>query len=374
MKSSSKTSPLVLIGGTADASDVLHATGFTAPDPFVCILDRSWAHLIVSSLEVGRARAMSGNVTSHTPQELGVRPPQRGLGAHVLAYLHSRKQSSVRVSSRCPVGVVRFLESNDIQVTVQSDPLRPERLIKGKEEIMKLKAAQRAAVDGIQTARTLIEQASVRKDGTLMENRGTPLTSERVRAAIAHTLLDYGCQADEIIVAGGDQAVDPHERGHGPLRAHEWIILDVFPKAASGYWGDITRTVMKGSPSAEQKHLYDSVRRAQTAALGQVKAGVKGSTIHQQIVEAFEAAGFTTGEKDGVPQGFIHSTGHGVGLEIHEEPRLSPGGGPLRAGMVVTIEPGLYYRGLGGVRIEDTVVVTREGCQLLARCGKNGVL
>lgn len=374
MTSSSTSTPLLLLGGAADAADVQHATGFSAPDPFVCILDRGWAHLIVSSLELGRARAVTGNVVSHASEELDVKPEHRGPGGQALAFLRARNQKRVRVSVRCPVGVVRFLETSGINVDLQPDPVRPGRVIKGPEEIEKCKAAQRAAVAGIHTAEHLIRTAAVSGEGVLLDSGGSPLTSERVRAAIAHTLLDHGCHAEELIVAGGDQAVDPHQRGEGPLRACEWIILDVFPRSASGYWGDITRTVMKGKPSPEQKRLFQTVKKAQAAAVRQVKAGVHGTTIHEGIVKAFASAGYTTGRKDGIPQGFIHSTGHGVGLDIHEAPRIAPGAGALRAGMIVTIEPGLYYRGLGGVRIEDTVVVTREGYRPLARCGYSGVL
>lgn len=366
--------PLALIGGSADASDVLHATGFAAPDPFLCILDRGWSHLIVTPLELGRARAVSGNVTCHTPDDLCVTPPHRGLGGQLAAYLQKKGHRQVRVSPRCPVGIVRHLESTGLQVLVHPDPQRPGRLIKSDAEVSQLKAAQKAAVAGVKTAKALIGTSTIRPDGLLQAEKRTPLTSERVRAAITRTLLEYGCHAEEIIVAGGDQAVDPHERGHGPLRAGEWIILDVFPRSSSGYWGDITRTVMKGPPSPEQKKLYRTVLRAQTSALKQVKAGVRGDSIHQGIVNAFEQAGYSTGLRDGVPQGFIHSTGHGVGLDIHEEPRISPGGRRLRKGMVVTIEPGLYYRGVGGVRIEDTVVVTADGCQPLAQCDKQGTV
>ena len=197
------------------------------------------------------------------------------------------------------------------------------------------------------------------------------LTSEIIRKEIEVVLMDHDCFAEDIIVAGGNQAVDPHERGNGPLKANEFIVIDIFPcSKKSGYWGDITRTVLKGEPSVAQKKLYQTVLTAQKAALAQVKPGSSAKTIHQDICDHFKQAGYETGMKDGVPQGFIHSTGHGVGLEIHESPSVSPSGGELEPGQVITIEPGLYYRDLGGVRIEDTVVVTETGCSLLARCSK----
>ena len=368
------TFPHLLIGGGADASDVQHLSGFTAPDPFLCLLDRGWTHLIVSSLELGRAKALPGRVVCHTPMEFDLPAGKRGLGDQVAAYLHAKDHTGVRVSPRCPVGIVRTLETAGFQVDVQPDPQRPGRVRKTQEEVKHLKAAQKAAVAGVKTARDLIASATVTSTGRLLDSSGKALTSERVRSAISHTLLDVGCTAEEIIVAGGDQAVDPHERGHGPLRAGEWIILDVFPLSHSGYWGDITRTVMKGTPTPEQQKLYATVLRAQQAALKEVRAGVTGDEIHGNIVAAFAQAGYATGMKDGFPQGFIHSTGHGVGLDIHEAPRIAPGAGPLKSGMVITIEPGLYYRGLGGVRIEDTVVVTDTGFEWLARSTKQGVL
>lgn len=367
-------SPHALIGGGADSPDILHATGFSAPDPFLCILDRGKAHLLVSILEYGRAQALGGSVRAHTTEEFEFPDEKRGLGDQLLAYLRSRSATSVRVSPRCPVQIVRTVEAGGIQVDIQPDPQRPGRIKKTPQEIDLLKAAQRAAVSGIRAARQMIGEAQVDTRGGLRTADGRKLTSERVRAHIAHTLMDAGCTAEEIIVAGGDQAVDPHERGHGPLRSGEWIILDVFPRSESGYWGDITRTVMKGNPTPEQQKLFTTVLRAQKEALRQIRPGVRGDRIHGTIAAAFEAAGFATGKRDGIPQGFIHSTGHGVGVEIHEAPRIAPGAGPLRAGMVVTVEPGLYYRGLGGVRIEDTVVVTRDGCELLARCRKDGRL
>jgi Xaa-Pro aminopeptidase len=176
---------------------------------------------------------------------------------------------------------------------------------------------------------------------------------------------------DDVIVAGGDQGVDPHERGQGPLFARQPIVLDIFPRSrVSGYWGDITRTVIRGPATPGQLRQYQTVLRAQTRALAAVKPGVTGAAIHALVCEEFAKAGYKTESVGGLPRGFIHSTGHGVGLEIHEAPSVSPAGTALEPGHVITIEPGLYYPGVGGVRIEDTVVVTETGSSLLARCPK----
>ena len=169
------------------------------------------------------------------------------------------------------------------------------------------------------------------------------------------------------IVAGGRQAADPHEAGRGALRAGEWIVADVFPRMlATGYWGDMTRTFAHGRPDAARRRMYETVARAQRLALSLVRPGALGRDVHRAVADFFVREGWETGtDADGRAHGFFHGLGHGVGLEIHEEPRLSPSGGELAPGMVVSVEPGLYYPELGGVRIEDLVVVTETGCAVL---------
>src|SRR4029077_3220118 len=162
---------------------------------------------------------------------------------------------------------------------------------------------------------------------------------------------------------------DPHECGFGPLYADSLIILDVFPRdAKSGYFGDMTRTVLRGRASDAQRKLWDAVKAGQALALKRIKAGVDGMTIHKAIQDLFARRGFPTETRKGRRVGFFHGTGHGLGLEIHEYPRLQKV--TLKTGHVVTVEPGLYYPGLGGVRIEDVVVVTKKGHKMLSRLPK----
>src|SRR5205814_10435086 len=171
------------------------------------------------------------------------------------------------------------------------------------------------------------------------------------------------------IVAGGDQACDPHERGFGPLYADSLIILDVFPRdAKTGYFGDMTRTVVRRRASDAQRKLWETVKAGQALALRHIKAGVDGAAIHKAIQDLFAKRGFPTEMRKGRRVGFFHGTGHGLGLEIHEYPRLQKV--TLKAGNVVTVEPGLYYPGLGGVRLEDVVVVTKTGHKLSSRFPK----
>jgi Xaa-Pro aminopeptidase len=191
------------------------------------------------------------------------------------------------------------------------------------------------------------------------------LTSELLRAEIESAVLRAGGTPSGTIVAGGDQACDPHERGSGPLRANSLIIIDIFPRdAKTGYYGDMTRTFLKGRASEAQRSLWETVKDAQAFALRRIKAGVDGMTIHRGIEDLFAGRGYKTGVKNGRRVGFFHGTGHGLGLDIHEYPRLQKV--VLKARQVVTVEPGLYYPGLGGVRIEDVVVVTKTGHKMLS--------
>ncbi len=375
MKSKKSTSALLLIGGGADAVDVRYASGFSAPDPFLFVRRGEEDFLLVSALEMGRALKLGPAISCVTPDALELPPnARRDLGRQAAAFLEKMGCKKALVSPRCPIGVVRRMEKSGLRVKVLKDPVFAERAVKDPAEIRALRQAQRATAHAMKTAMGLIAGAEIGGDGDLILD-GAPLTSERVRYLVSVGLLEKQFHAEEIIVAGGDQGTDPHERGTGPLRAGELIVLDIFPRSeVTGYWGDMTRTVIRGRPSAAQRKQYRTVLAAQKAALARVAPGVTGAEIHQTVCDVFAEAGYETDRVDGVPQGFIHSTGHGVGLEIHEGPSVSPAGGPLQAGQVITIEPGLYYPGVGGVRIEDTVVVTEEGCSLLATCPKRFVL
>jgi Xaa-Pro aminopeptidase len=187
-----------------------------------------------------------------------------------------------------------------------------------------------------------------------------------VRAEADSTVLRAGGIPEGTIVAGGRQACDPHERGHGRLRAHELIILDIFPRDAhTGFFGDLTRTVVRGRANEAQRQLWETVCAAQRMAIRAIKPRAKGAAVHKAVQEFFVARGYPTERRDGRWTGFFHGTGHGLGLDLHEEPRL--GVTTFRPGQVFTVEPGLYYPEIGGARHEDVVTVTASGCRLLSR-------
>jgi Xaa-Pro aminopeptidase len=216
-------------------------------------------------------------------------------------------------------------------------------------------------------AEELIAEASVDDGGVLRRTDGEVLTCEFVKQEIEISLLRHDCALDETIVACGEDAADPHDRGSGPIRADEFVIVDIFPKdKATKYHSDMTRTFLKGEPSETQREWYAVTDEARKAALDVVEAGATGDAVNQAVVDVYQGAGYPTIFTDpGTETGFIHSTGHGVGLDVHEGPAVSRDGEELQAGHIITIEPGLYDPDVGGVRIEDIVVVTEDGYENL---------
>jgi Xaa-Pro aminopeptidase len=256
-----------------------------------------------------------------------------------------------------------------IAVERDNDDWVVERRRKSAEEIACLRTAQHTTERAVRMACELIAAAPVRRDGVLLHD-GAPLTSERVRAAIDHWLLDVGYANPPSIIAGGPTAADCHNYGSGELRTGEPVIVDVFPRdRGTRYNGDCTRTVVHGDVPAEVQRMHAAVRAAKAAAAAAVRAGVTGEAVHEATKAAIVAAGFSLGlPAADAPLSYCaltHGTGHGLGLDVHEPPLLDRGGPPLLAGDVVTIEPGLYRRDLGGVRVEDAVHVTPDGCENL---------
>ena len=246
-------------------------------------------------------------------------------------------------------------------------PFFPQRAVKRSDEVAAIRRAGVASQKALMRARDIMHAATIGRGRALLFN-GKQLTSECMKIEIERVFLEHGCQSGESIVACGVQASQPHNRGSGVLRAGQPIVVDIFPREMnSGYYFDVTRTFVKGTPTPELARLYDAVRRAQLAGLAAVKPGRRCSDVHTACADLFKELGFKTEEGEG----FITATGHGLGLAIHEGPYVGPRSDDvLLPGMVITVEPGLYYKRLGGVRIEDTVLVTKAGCTNLTTLPK----
>ncbi|HJX99110.1 MAG TPA: Xaa-Pro peptidase family protein [Chthoniobacterales bacterium] len=361
---------LIVAPSDIDA-DMLYATKFWAGDPFIFLEQNGKRTIVLTDLEMGRGRrtAKVDEFVSFNQLEREVQGNARQAPPFekVLArFLQKRGVKNAVVPPSFPLGYARAL-ANDVDLATPDGLYWPEREAKTDEELKLIGRALRITEAGLKRAMEVLK-ASKPKGKKLIWS-GKPLTSEILRAEIDSAMLRAGGTPTNTIVAGGDQACDPHERGHGPLYANSLIILDIFPRdAKTGYWGDMTRTVVRGKASEAQRKLWQTVLDGQELALREIKDGVDGMKIHKAIQALFKKRGYPTEVRKGVNVGFFHGTGHGLGLEIHEYPRLQKV--VLKDRQVVTVEPGLYYPGLGGVRHEDVVVVTKTGCRILSRFPK----
>jgi len=387
---------MLLIGSERDCPDIEYMTGFRAAGSVVFLQKGRDKYLVVPQFELGRATRISrtanltrahreapssslhcgdstgrSQVRLFTPEELGLGTQgRRRVSEWTLRLLLCLGIRAVTVPHFFPHGVARRLERAGIHLALATGELFPERAVKSAKELRKIKESQQAAVIAMRMAVEMIASSQIDSAGYL-RLKGKYLTSEQIRHTIIKVLLEHDSFCREPIVAGGLQAVDPHEIGKGPLRACEAVVIDIFPQhLVHGYWGDLTRTVVKGVPPRELKRMYHAVKAAQTVALSRIKPGVKCATVHKSVVEELSRCGFDTAGVGRTPIGFIHGTGHGVGLAIHEAPSVAAVEQRLRMGNVITVEPGLYYPDIGGVRIEDTVVVTATGWRYLVPCEK----
>ena len=363
------TVPRILIATGLEENDVRHATGLVATDPFCLLVAGSRLHLLVSALEASRALETCPSAILHTPAELfqDAVPRRRALNDQVVALVRQLGFRAVEARPWFPLGAVRALERGGVRVRLTAAPAFPGRAIKTPREVACLAKSQRAAVAALRAAIRCIREAKISPSG-LLKRAGRTLTSEFLKDLVERALLERRCSAEGTIVAVGPQGARPHEVGSGPLRAGEPVVIDIFPRdKQTGYWGDITRTVVRGRAPEPIRRMHRAVLAAQQLALAMVRPGVESRAVQRAVERSFREAGFETRlSPPGRERGFIHGVGHGVGLDIHESPGLRNEPGRLSAGNVVTVEPGLYVPGVGGVRIEDTVLVTPSGHKILA--------
>jgi Xaa-Pro aminopeptidase len=368
--------PQLFYAASEKCADLFYATRFSAPDPFLLIIHRGKKTLVVNDLELDRARrqAQVEEVVSlqRVEQELMPGLVSRPTLALVIQHLLKQKKiSRVQIPFDFPAGLAFELTRLGIHFQVKPFSFFEEREIKSTRELRSIVETLRVAEKGMEAAAGILRESTEGARGVLFW-REEKLTAEILKQAISRVAFEAGCSAAHTIVACGEQGCDPHEEGAGPILASQPIIIDIFPRSIdSGYWGDITRTFLKGKASPTLQGMYRAVLATQKLAMRMLRPGICGKEIHEAVLKSFGSRGFQTGLMDGKMQGFFHGTGHGVGLEIHELPRVGPQGlSPLQPGQIVTIEPGLYYRGLGGVRLEDLLLITETGSRNLTRFPK----
>ena len=359
--------PLVLLNSGED-SDFYYATRFLTHDPALYIRFGPEDDLLVLNileLERGRQTSAANKVVDRADHGWEEDPDTHRAWARLAArLLQERGFDKVRVSAKLEAGYLEELRAQDVAVEVEKQLFVAERRRKSPDEAEWIHAAQRAAEAAIAEVAGLLGTAEIVNG--MLELDGRPLTSERLMAAAQAVLNEIGYGCDDMIVAGSPKCWMPHYRGEGQIRANAPVIIDIFPRGSvSRYHGDLTRTIVVGQVSEQVKRMHQVVIHALDAAIAMIRPGITGRAVNEEVCRVLKEGGFGAAYKGfeppaGMPS-MIHSTGHGLGLDVHELPNLRPTDVPLEEGDVVTVEPGLYLEGLGGVRVEDSGIVTAGG-------------
>lgn len=360
----SKDFDAFMMQDTSANSDMYYLTGFEASDPFTYLRKNGESIVLVPPLELSRAKdeAEVDQVVSTSKYADGdPREDEEKQINTLIAFLEDFNAGKIAVPQDFELGLAEDLRDREISLKPVENQVMKSRKQKEPEEIDVIREAQKHTEDAMAKVGDMISNAEVRDDELYLE--GEVLTSERIRREIKKFLLDRDCGTpEEPIVASGADSAAPHKTGSGPIKPGEPVIVDIFPQHRK-YFGDMTRTFLKGDPSEEVQEMYSAVKQALEAALEVLEegAGVNSSEIHGKVCDVLEDHGFQTLRDGDIESGFIHSTGHAVGLDLHEPPRLGDNDAELEEGNILTVEPGLYMPELGGMRIEDMIIVQENG-------------
>lgn len=351
----------LIIASAEESADILYGGGFHAPDEFIYYETSSEKGIIVSSLEYSRAlKEAKKGIKVIERSELSLLAHGKPFLPFLSRHLGIKKW---QVGPKFPFAYAKILAEHNVGIEcLEGQPFFPEREVKSRHETNEIKKACALTEEMMMLVRDMIADSKVNSKG-ILEFAGKTLTSEFIRSEVESRFKKMSYSASRTIIACGRDSAEPHNIGNGPLRAGQPIVADIFPRSdVSGYWGDMTRTFLKGKAPKNIKKAFEAVKDAHEAAKKMIRAGVPAASVHHAALDTLTAAGFPTGKKnDGTPFGFIHGLGHGLGLEIHEQPRVSPlNPRPLAAGNVITVEPGLYDPAWGGIRLEDVVMVTSK--------------
>jgi Xaa-Pro aminopeptidase len=368
--------PDVLIhGDTMRSPEMRHEVPVPIPDAFLYVEKDGRRVVVLHSLEIPRVREEAPELEILPWEQLGLDElfAQGLIGWEVELELCVRACRELGIERAVvppsfPLGHADHLRADGIEVAVERELFDDRRRAKNETEIAGIRRAQRACEAALDASRELLRRAE--PNGASLEVDGEPLTCERIKRAIEDVFADHDVEGSDMIVAHGPQTAVGHNMGSGQIAPNEPIVFDLFPRdKATGCYSDMTRTYVVGEPSDEVKEWHALVKRALETSTAGLKPGVNGRTLFEQVCEQFQEAGYKTQlNKDPgevLEDGFFHSLGHGVGLEVHELPSLGRSGQELVPGDVVTIEPGLYRSGYGGLRLEDIVLVTDDGYEVL---------
>jgi Xaa-Pro aminopeptidase len=370
-------SDVLIVGDSMRNPEIRHEVPVAVPDAFVYAEHGDRRLAVVGSFEVPRVEAVGAGLEVYAFERFG----RDELQEQGLTYDEILREVTVRVCSELgvrdavvppdfPLEVADRLRESGVAIRPDRPFFVGRRRVKNEDELAGIRRAQRACEAAMDEARALLRRAE-RANGVLRLD-GEPLTSERLKAAIERVFSDHGVSSDDPIVSHGAQTAVGHDTGSGPIAPDEPIVIDLYPRdRPTGCYADMTRTFVVGTPPDELAEYARLVKEALDLSLAEIHAGASGRHVFAVACDVFEREGYPTlrtkGDGNVLEDGFFHSLGHGVGLEVHEEPSLGKVGEELLAGDVVTVEPGLYRRGFGGCRLEDLVLVTPEGAENLTQ-------
>jgi Xaa-Pro aminopeptidase len=368
--------PDVLIyGDTIRSPELRHEVPVVIPDGFLYAETGERRAVVLHSLEIPRVREEAPGLEIVSLEQLGsdelFASGKQGWEIELELALRGCRELGIEsavVPAAFPVGHADHLRTNGIQVTIDRDFFDNRRRAKNETELRGIRKAQKACEAALDASRDLLRRAQ--PNGAGLEVDGKPLTCERIKRVIEDVFADHEVEGSDMIVAHGPQTAVGHNMGSGQIAANEPIVFDLFPKdKATGCYADMTRTYVVGEPSDEIKEWYGLVKEALDRSTAGVKPGVNGRRLYEQVCDIFHGAGYKTqlNKEPGevLEDGFFHGLGHGVGLEVHELPNMGRTGQDLVPGDVITIEPGLYRSGYGGLRLEDLVLVTKDGYEVI---------
>jgi Xaa-Pro aminopeptidase len=368
-------SALLIRGDTVRSPELRHEVPVVIPDPFLYAETNGRRTVVIHSLEIPRVREALPDLEIVPIENLGAdelyAAGKKGWEVDLELALRACRELGIdkaTVPSTFPVGHADHLRANGIDVVVDRDVFDNRRRSKNQTELRGIRKAQKACEAALDVSRDLLRRAETNGGG--LEVDGEPLTSERIKRAIEDVFADHDVEGSDMIVAHGPQTAVGHDMGSGQIKPDEPIVFDLFPRdKETGCYADMTRTYVVGEPSDELKEWHGLVKQALEESTAEVKPGVNGRKLYEQVCELFHGAGYKTqlNKEPGevLEDGFFHGLGHGVGLEVHELPNMGRIGHDLVPGDVVTVEPGLYRSGYGGLRLEDLVLVTEDGYEVI---------
>jgi Xaa-Pro aminopeptidase len=369
---------VLMYADTYRSPELRHEVPIGIPDPFLYVEKDGAKHIAIGAMEIPRLAEL-GLFELHPSEEYG----SDDLVRSGLSYPEVRQEvvlravnglgiSSAVVPETFPVWLADRLREAGVELTVDGGFFDERRRVKNEAELAGIRRAQRAAEAGMDAARDLLRRGQDRNRGGL-EIDGEPLTVERVKAAMSAAFVANGASSDDFIVAPGPQGAVGHDMGSGPIGAGVPIVIDIWPRDNESFmFCDMTRTFVVGDVPEDVQKWHALTKQALDRAISEIRDGADGRAIFDGTCEIYEGAGEPTQrtKEQGktLSDGFFHGLGHGVGLEVHEQPGMGLASKlPLRAGDVVTVEPGCYRQGYGGVRLEDLVLVTEDGAENLTQ-------